>query len=157
MSYFYLKELIDPLKLFKKQYPPIQTCFQNLERINHYNSFLSTRIFYGNSFGNNPYKYLVGGVNNSLFGKKEEKGINDPLYVTNGVNNINFLFGEFINLRGYNFKKFDGYKALVLNTELRIPVTKAMIGRTIKSNFLNNLQIVGFFDLGSSWNVLRLN
>ena len=117
------------------------------------NIILSTRIFYGNSFGNNPYKYLVGGVNNSLFGKKEEKGINDPLYVTNGVNNINFLFGEFINLRGYNFKKFDGFKALVLNTELRIPVTKAVIGRTIKSNFLNNLQIVGFFDLGSSWNV----
>ena len=117
------------------------------------NIILSNRLFYGNSFGMNPYKYLVGGVNNSLFSEKENKGINDPLYISNGVNNVNFLFGEFINLRGFNFKKFDGFKALVLNTELRIPITKTMIGRTIKSNFLNNLQIIGFFDLGSSWNI----
>ena len=117
------------------------------------NIILSSRLFYGNSFGNNPYKYILGGVKNSLISSTEDKGINDPLLVANGLNNINFIFGEYINLRGYDFNKFDGFKALVLNTEIRIPLTRTMLGRSVNSNFLNNLQLIAFFDLGSSWNV----
>jgi len=117
------------------------------------NIILSSRLFYGHSFGNTPYKYILGGVKNSLISSTEDKGINDPLLVANGLNNINFLFGEYINLRGYNFNKFDGFKALVLNTEIRIPLTRTMLGRSVTSNFLNNLQLIAFFDLGSSWNV----
>ena len=117
------------------------------------NIIFSSKIFYGNSFGNNPFKYLVGGIKNSLINTKEDKGINDPLLIQNGGNNSNFLYSKFLNLRGYNFKKFDGYKALVFNTEIKIPLIKTMIGNSITSNFLNNLQLIGFFDIGSSWNV----
>ena len=117
------------------------------------NIIFSSKIFYGNSFGNNPFKYLVGGIKNSLINTKEDKGINDPLLIQNGGNNSNFLYSKFLNLRGYNFKKFDGYKALVFNTEIKIPLIKTMIGNSITSNFLNNLQLIGFFDMGSSWNV----
>ena len=117
------------------------------------NIIFSSKIFYGNSFGNNPFKYLVGGIKNSVINTKEDKGINDPLLIQNGGNNSNFLYSRFLNLRGYNLKKFDGYKALVLNTELKIPLLKTMIGNSITSNFLNNLQLIGFFDIGSSWNV----
>ena len=60
------------------------------------NLFFASKIFYGNSFGNNPYKYLLGGVKNSLFTNMEKKGINDALFVSNGFNNVNFLFGEFL-------------------------------------------------------------
>ena len=114
---------------------------------------LSSRLFYGNSFGENPNKYLLGGVKNSLINNVDNKGINDPLLISNGYNNYNYIFGEYIDLRGYNFNKFDGYKVLVLNTELRIPVVKTLIGNSISSSFLNSLQIAGFFDLGSSWNI----
>ena len=117
------------------------------------NIILSSRIFYGNSYGNNPFKYLVGGIQNSIINTKEDKGINDPLAVYNGNNNTNFLYSKYLNLRGYNLKKFDGYKALVLNTELKIPLIKTVIGKSITSKFLNNLQLIGFFDLGSSWNI----
>ena len=30
---------------------------------------------------------------------------------------------------------------------------KTVIGKSITSKFLNNLQLIGFFDLGSSWNI----
>lgn len=117
------------------------------------NIIFSSRIYYGNSFGENPYKYMLGGVKNSLIRQFEDKGVNDPLLISNGYNNYNFIFGEYVNLRGYNFNKFDGYKVLVLNSELRIPLIKAISGINVSSSFLNSLQIAGFFDLGSSWNI----
>ena len=91
-------------------------------------------------------------VKNSLIRKFEDKGVNDPLLVSNGFNNHNFIFGEYINMRGYDFNKFDGYKVLVLNSEFRIPLVKALTGLNVSSSFLNSLQVAGFFDLGSSWN-----
>ena len=117
------------------------------------NIIFSSRLYYGNSFGENPYKYMLGGVKNSLIRKFEDKGVNDPLLVSNGFNNYNFIFGEYINLRGYDFNKFDGYKVLVLNSEFRIPLVKALTGLNVSSSFLNSLQVAGFFDLGSSWNI----
>ena len=117
------------------------------------NIILSSRIYYGNSFGNNPFKYLVGGIQNSLINSKEDKGINDPLIISNGGNNTNFLYSKYLNLRGYNLKKFDGFKALVINSEIKIPLIKTVIGKSVTSKFLNNLQLIGFFDLGSSWNI----
>ena len=116
------------------------------------NIIFSSRLYYGNSFGENPYKYMLGGVKNSLIRKFEDKGVNDPLLVSNGFNNYNFIFGEYINMRGYDFNKFDGYKVLVLNSEFRIPLVKALTGLNVSSSFLNSLQVAGFFDLGSSWN-----
>lgn len=116
------------------------------------NIIFSSRLYYGNSFGENPYKYMLGGVKNSLIRKFEDKGVNDPLLVSNGFNNYNFIFGEYINMRGYDFNKFDGYKVLVLNSEFRIPLVKALTGLDVSSSFLNSLQVAGFFDLGSSWN-----
>lgn len=133
--------------------------FQNLSLdVTHHqkiseNLFFASKIFYGNSFGNNPFKYFLGGVKNSISNTSDDKGINDPLLVVNGYNNNNFIFGEYINLRGYNFNKFDGYKVLVLNSELRVPLVKFISGKSASSSFLNSLQFVGFFDLGSSWNV----
>ena len=41
------------------------------------NIIFSSKIFYGNSFGNNPFKYLIGGIKNSVINTKEDKGIND--------------------------------------------------------------------------------
>ncbi len=114
---------------------------------------LSSRIQYGNSFGENPYKYLLGGVKNSLINNFDDKGINDPLIIANGFNNYNYIFSEYINLRGFDFNKFDGYKILVLNSELRVPIIKTLFGTSVSSSFLNSLQVAGFFDVGSSWNI----
>jgi len=39
----------------------------------------------------------------------------------------------------------------VFNSELRFPVFHYLFNRPIKSDFINNFQIVGFADAGSAW------
>jgi hypothetical protein len=39
-----------------------------------------------------------------------------------------------------------------MNAELRLPIVKYFTNGPISSNFLRNLQFIGFFDIGSSWN-----
>ena len=40
---------------------------------------------------------------------------------------------------------------LTLNAELRFPIIKYFSRGSIKSNFLRNFQVIGFYDLGSAW------
>ena len=124
--------------------------FRHYQKISKEITF-ATRLYYGNFFGNNPKNYLLGGLKNSLFSKKEEKGSNDPLKIFNGYDNSNILFTEFVNLRGYNFNKFHGNEVLAVSSELRIPIIKYLFNRPISSSFLENLQLISFFDIGSSW------
>lgn len=117
------------------------------------NVILSSRIFYGGSFGENANKYLLGGVKNSVFSStNNDKNPDNPLDIYSGVDNSSILFSEFIDLRGYDFNKFYGEKVLLISSEIRLPVIKSLFNNDVSSEFLNNLQIIGFFDLGSSWN-----
>ena len=38
-----------------------------------------------------------------------------------------------------------------MNTEIRWPIVRYIANRPVASNFLNHLQLVGFFDVGSAW------
>ena len=124
--------------------------------INHYQKIhkeitLASKLYYGNFFGNNPKYFLLGGVKNSLFSKKEENAKYDPLSISSGIDNSNVLFTEFHNLRGYNYNKFQGNQILKFTTELRVPIIKYLFNREVSSSFLQNLQLISFFDIGSSW------
>jgi len=113
---------------------------------------LATKFYYGKFFGNNPKNYLLGGLKNSLFRKNSEnKGSNDPLKIRSGYDNSNILFSEFYDLRGYNYNKFHGNQILAFTSELRIPIVKYLFNRQLSSSFLENLQLISFFDIGSSW------
>ncbi len=66
--------------------------------------------------------------------------------------NENVVFNEFVtNLRGFNLNKIAGENVFVANLELRFPFIKYLFGKRINSNFLKNLQLVGFYDIGSAW------
>ena len=75
----------------------------------------------------------------------------DPLKISSGLDNSDVLYAEFHNLRGYNYNKFQGNKILKFTTELRIPIVKYLFNREVSSSFLQNLQLISFFDIGSSW------
>ncbi len=132
---------------------------------------LASRIYYGRSYGSNPKKYLLGGLDNWLFNKTEEtslgSGILDglpngrtpdvalsessPLNFNNGRDNSEILFAEYVNLRGFNYNRLNGNNVLTFNTELRVPIVKIFHRGSITSNFLRNFQMIGFYDIGSSW------
>jgi len=127
--------------------------FRNYKRL--YRSIIfATRVGYGQFFGNAKKNYLLGGAQNWLFNKtKEHKNATDnPLAVNPETSNVDQLFMKYVTpLRGFDYNKWYGNKYLVLNAELRFPLVKVFSHKTITSNFLRNLQLVAFTDIGSTW------
>lgn len=118
----------------------------------HRELVLATRLFYGRYWGNNPQKYLLGGMDNWILNETNDTGDNDPLKTYSGVDNSNILFTEYVtSLRGFDYNTFNGENALLFNAELRLPLFKYLARGPIASNFLRNIQLIGFYDIGSAW------
>ncbi|MDN5215778.1 translocation protein TolB [Fulvivirgaceae bacterium BMA12] len=129
---------------------------RNYQKI-HKEFVFATRLFYGRYFGSNSPKFLLGGMDNWLFKKADSQEGNDPLAIVSEQDNSNLLFVDYVtNLRGFNYNKFNGSNAILFNAELRLPIVKYLSHGPISSNFLRNLQFIGFYDIGSSWNGDRL-
>lgn len=136
----------------------VQKSFSNLEvDLRHYQKLhrsltLATRLFYGNFFGPNKQNYLLGGLQTWVTTRQPDQGEeNDPLAIESGVDNSNVLFVDFVNLRGFNFNKFNGSDVLTFSAELRLPVVRYFYQGPIASNFFRNLEFIGFYDIGSAW------
>ena len=54
-------------------------------------------------------------------------------------------------MRGFKQNARNGNNFLVLNSELRVPLFKYLLNRPIRSDFINNFQVIGFTDFGSAW------
>ncbi len=146
--------------------------FNNLELdVRHYyrvnkGIYLAAKLYFGSYFGDAPKKHFLGGVDNWLFNSTD---VGDPLtddlafqslfqsVVNNtGVNpnKSDILFNRFINLRGYDYNTFQGQNVLTFSGEIRFPINQLLKNSELKSNFLRNLQVVGFYDIGSAWDDL---
>ncbi len=112
----------------------------------------ANRVLFGKQMGPSAKVYMLGGMDNWLFAESDSQGPNDPLLVSNEKDNSDLLFNEFAtNLRGLDYNEAFGTNALVINSELRIPLFQYLTNGPIKSNFLRNFQVVGFADIGSVW------
>lgn len=146
--------------------------FNNLELdVRHYEKinkavYLAARVYFGSYFGGAPKRYLLGGIDNWALNSTD---VGDPLtddlafqpLFTSVVNNTgvnpnksDILFNQFVNLRGYSYNTFQGRNVMTFSGELRFPVNQLLKNSELKSNFLRNLQIVSFYDIGSSWDDL---
>ncbi|HYG37989.1 MAG TPA: translocation protein TolB [Cytophagales bacterium] len=115
----------------------------------HKEIVLAARVFYGNFFGKEKQDYILGGMINSVF---ERTPKDEPLNYYQRKENYSALFSEFVTpLRGFNFNTMHGSQVLSANVELRFPVVTYFYNGPISSNFFRNLQLVGFFDIGSAW------
>lgn len=130
--------------------------FRKYQKI-HKEFILATRVFYGRFFGTNSPRFLLGGMDNWLFKRTDSQEGNDPLAIISERDNSNLLFVDYVtNLRGFNYNKFNGSNAILFNAELRLPIVQYLSNGPISSNFLRNFQLIGFYDIGSSWNGDRL-
>jgi hypothetical protein len=98
----------------------------------------------GNSLGTDRLIFYLGGVDNWL----------NP----NFNNNINIVKPEqygfqtlATNMRGFNQNIRNGNNFLVYNSEMRIPLIRYFTSKNLRSDFLNNLQVCLFGDLGMAW------
>jgi len=113
-------------------------------------SIIALRTAGASSFGSDKILYYVGGTDGWVTPKFEE---NTPV-----PSNTNFAYKTIApNLRGFNHNVRNGQSFFLASAELRIPFFKYLSPRELKSNFLRNIQIVGFADFGSAWHGILPN
>lgn len=108
-------------------------------------SIFATRVASQVSFGSEKILYYLGGSDGWLFPSFNEE--------TQTATDVNYAYQvPAPNLRGFQYNIRNGNNYALINGELRVPFVRYLSKRTISSAFLNNLQLVGFFDIGSAWN-----
>ncbi|RCK76534.1 MAG: tolB protein precursor [Ignavibacteriae bacterium] len=108
------------------------------------NYTLAQRFAFGGSYGNDPQRFIVGGVDNWINRKFTNNRIpfenaEDFLFLTSGV-----------PLRGYIYNTKIGTKYFLLNTEFRFPLLGYLSAGPLPV-FWQTLTGVLFLDLGSAW------
>lgn len=126
----------------------------------HKEIIFATRVFYGRYWGAGAKRYVLGGMDNWLFNKtrrisnvvNEEGERPDAFGYMPKRDNSDILFVEYVtSLRGFDYNTFYGANAALANAELRVPIIKYLYNGPINSNFLRNLQLISFYDIGTSW------
>lgn len=108
------------------------------------------------SWGNQKIIYYLGGVDNWLmFGQNQRS--NGTYKYFNPANvpdpSADYAYQSLaVNLRGFIQNVANGNNAVVINSEIRVPVFTSFINRPINNAFIRNFQVVQFVDLGTAWN-----
>ncbi len=109
------------------------------------NCIWAVRGAFDMSWGTQKIIYYAGGVDNDLFPKFNDANQPDP--------DGDYAFQSLaVNLRGFNQNVANGNNAVVINSEVRLPVFSTLFNKPINNAFLRNFQLVQFFDLGTAWN-----
>jgi hypothetical protein len=95
------------------------------------------------SFGDQKLLYYLGGVD----------GWFTPKFTTNNLpKEHNYAFQSLtLNMRGFNQNIANGNNAVVINSELRLPIFSTFFNQPVNAAFLRNFQLVQFIDLGTAW------
>ncbi len=97
------------------------------------------------SWGSQKVIYYLGGVDNWLSPKFNDANTPDP--------DAEYAYQSLaVNLRGFRQNVANGNNAVVINSEIRVPVFSSLFNKPINNAFLRNFQLVQFFDLGTAWN-----
>jgi len=122
--------------------------FRHYTRIHR--SFIWANRFAGStSFGKNRLLYYMGGVDNWLM----------PQFNTEYQIDRPFDYYAFqtlaTSMRGFKQNVRSGNTFALFSSELRLPVFRYFLNKPLKSEFLNNFQVIGFTDIGSAWQGLN--
>jgi len=94
------------------------------------------------SFGDQKVIYYLGGVDNWFNPKFNNGNIPTEPYTYQSLA---------VNVRGFNQNVANGNNAVVLNSEIRVPVFTTFFNKPINNAFLRNFQLVQFVDFGTAW------
>jgi hypothetical protein len=115
------------------------------------------------SWGNQKVVYYLGGVDGwmKLRGNQKVDENGNPAgyrYFEAGeqnrpANDMSYAYQSLaVNMRGFKQNIANGNNAVVINSEVRMPVFSTLLNRPVNNAFLRNLQLVQFLDLGTAWN-----
>lgn len=115
--------------------------YQRLDK----HSIFAVRAAGATSFGSEKMLFYMGGIDNWLFPRSQ---------ADTEVPNENFAYKlSASNMRGFRPNIRNGTSFAVFNAELRVPIFK-YFSKRVRSSFLRNFQVVGFFDAGTAWHGL---
>jgi len=110
----------------------------------HRDFIWANRIAASTSFGKRKLIYYMGGVDNWFSPKFD---YNTPIDIKQ-----NYAYQTLATpMRGFFQNIRNGNSFAVYNTELRLPLFRYLMNKPLKSDFLNNFQVVGFGDIGTAW------
>ena len=117
--------------------------YRNYLRLGRNYSF-AFRVAGGGSFGQDPQRFIIGGVDNWVNRQFENNRIpvdqaEDYVFLTSGI-----------PLRGYNYNARMGTRYALMNMELRFPFFGYFSAGPIPV-FFQSLSGVFFFDMGGAW------
>lgn len=117
------------------------------------NFIYAGRIAGSTSLGSGKLMYYLGGVDNWYDLSFDLTGAS---FFDNSVNinyEENYLFQAVAtNMRGFKQNIRNGHSFALMNHELRLPIIQVFANHPMNSAFWYNLQVIGFFDIGSAWN-----
>jgi Tol biopolymer transport system component len=119
--------------------------FRHYKKI-HRSIIWANRFAISTSFGDRKLVYYMGSTDNALLPAK------------NFDENISIDFSQnyafqavATNMRGFVQNIRNGNSFALINSEFRIPIIQYLANKPVKSDFLNNFQIVTFGDVGTAW------
>ncbi len=96
--------------------------------------------------------YYMGGVDNWLYPTKKFN------YDARVDGTQNYVFQTVAtNMRGFIQNVRNGNNFVVINEEVRFPFVRFFSRKPISSQFWNNLQAIGFYDVGMAWSGINPN
>lgn len=108
------------------------------------NSIIALRGAGASSFGSEKMLYYIGGADGWVTPR-----FNQDIPVPQ---DREYAFKTTApNLRGFDHNIRNGQSYLIGAAELRIPLFKYFSKSELRSRFLRNIQLTGFFDIGSAW------
>ncbi len=117
--------------------------FRDYRKI-HRDLIWANRLAGATSLGTDRLIYYMGGVDNWVNPKFNQN--------INIVQPDQYQFQTLAtNMRGFNQNIRNGNNFVVFNSELRFPIFKYLLNRPIRSDFIQNFQIIGFADVGMAW------
>ncbi len=117
--------------------------FRNYKKI-HRDLIWANRVAGATSLGKDRLIYYLGGVDNWL----------NPQFdrTINIVKPEQYQFQTLAtNMRGFKQNIRNGNNFVTWNSEIRWPIFKYLLNRPIRSDFIQNFQVIGFGDLGMAW------
>lgn len=106
----------------------------------------ANRLAGGSSMGTQRLMFYLGGIDSWILPRFNEQLT--PSKLATGSYAFQTLA---TNMRGFIQNGRNGSSFLVLNSEIRWPITKFLFARPFSSEFLNNFQVISFGDIGTAW------
>jgi hypothetical protein len=103
----------------------------------------ANRFSFATSYGSDKVVYFMGGADGWLTPRSAN---NQPDPAQNYVYML-----QPGSLRGFNQNERNGNSFALINSEIRWPIVRYFLNRPLRSQLLENFQVVSFFDAGSAW------